>query len=285
VPDRCPELDRMERWMQAVITHPDGAEAGLRSAQAKACFPTDDEALDKLVLPSRRLTAKERVSIYANMYYWRLIDVLADDFPTVHHLLGPEQFTVVVKEFLEKHPSNSYTLNRLGCRFPEFIKVEAGELAHRDFIAAVARVERAMEDVFDEKYAAPVTLDELGSLLQEDLLDLQLELIPALRLLELEYPVNEYITAVRENRHMDIPSPAKSCVAVYRSNYRPLRVDLEPQRYALLSSLQQGKTLVEALESCMPSSDTDGPAASLEDWFRDWSADGLFCGVKVITGK
>jgi len=142
-----------------------------------------------------------------------------------------------------------------------------------------------MEDVFDEKYAAPVTLDELGTLLQAELLDIQLEIIPALRLLELDYPVNEYITAVRENRHMNIPSPAKSCVAVYRSNYRPLRVDLEPQRYALLLSLQQGKTLVEALESCMSAPDTDSPVASLEDWFRDWSADGLFCGVKVISGK
>ena len=285
MPDKSSELDRMERWMQAVFTHPDGAEAGLRGAQAKACYPTASETLDELVLPSKNLTSTERVSIYANMYYWRLIDILADDFPTVAHLLGPEQFKVVVKEFLEKHPSTSYTLNLLGCGFPEFIKAEAGELPHRDFIAAVARVERAIEDVFDEKYAEPVTLDELGSLLQEELVDIQLQIIPALRLLELDYPVNEYITAVREDRHMDIPLPAKSYVAVYRSNYRPLRVDLDSQRYALLLALQQGKSLLEALESSMSASDSDGLAASLEDWFRDWSADGLFFGVEFITSK
>lgn len=283
--DRPSELDRMERWMQAVFTHPDGAEAGLQSTQAKACYPAGSEALDELVLPSKNLTAIERVSIYANMYYWRLIDILADDFPTVHHLLGTEQFAIVVKEFLEKHPSTSYTLNLLGGKFPQYIKAEAGDLPQRDFIAAVATVERAIEDIFDEKFAEPVSLDELGSLMQEELVDIQLQLIPALRLLELDYPVNEYITAVRESRHMDIPLPAKSYVAVYRSNYRPLRVDLEPQQYALLLSLQQGESLLEALESCMAADDTGSLATSLEGWFRDWSADGLFCGIKFTTSE
>jgi hypothetical protein len=275
----------MERWMQAVFTHPDGAEAGLQSAQAKACYPAGSEALDELVLPSKNLTTIERVSIYANMYYWRLIDILADDFPTVYHLLGSEQFTVIAKEFLEKHPSTSYTLNLLGGKFPQYLKAEAGDLPQRDFIAAVARIERAIEDIFDEKHAEPVSLDELGSLLQDELVDIHLQLIPALRLLELDYPVNEYITAVRENQHMDIPLPAKSCVAVYRSNYRPLRVDLEPQQYALLLSLQQGESLLEALESCMAADDTGSLATSLEGWFRDWSADGLFCGIKLTTSE
>ncbi|MEN8107743.1 MAG: DNA-binding domain-containing protein [Pseudomonadota bacterium] len=279
------DLERMERWMQAVFTHPDGAEAGLQSAEAQKCIPTSIEALDELVLPSKSLTAEERLSIYANMYYWRLIDILVDEFPTVHHLLGPEQFTVVVKDYLERHPSTSYTLNHLSSRFAGYIEEEVRDLPHREFIAAVARVERAMEDVFDESYAEPVTIDDLGSLSVEGLGDIHLQIIPALRLLELDYPVNNYITAVREDRHMDIPLPAKTYIAVYRSNYKPWRVDLEPQRYALLSSLKQGKSLREALESCMSVSDTDGLACSLENWFRDWAADGLFCGIKITAGE
>lgn len=271
--------------MQAVFTHPDGAEAGLQGAEAQNFFPTGIETLDGLVLPSKSLTAKERLSIYANMYYWRLIDILADEFPTVHHLLGPEQFTVVVKDYLERHPSTSYTLNQLGSRFPRYIDEEAHELPHLEFIAAVARVERAMEDVFDESYIEPVTIDDLSSLSVGVLGDIHLQIIPALRLLELDYPVNDYITAVREDRHMDIPLPAKTCIAVYRSNYKPLRVDLEPQRYALLSYLQQGKSLGEALESCMPVSDADSLASSLENWFKDWAADGLFCGIEITAGE
>lgn len=271
--------------MQVVFSHPDGAEAGVQSAAAQKCFPTGIEALDELVLPSKSLTATERLSVYANMYYWRLIDILADEFPTVHHVLGPEQFTVVVKDYLERHPSKSYSLNHLGSSFPGYLEEEALDAPHREFIAAVARVERAMEDVFDEQYAEPVTLDALSSLLVDESGDIYLQIIPALRLLELDYPVNDYITAVREDRHMDIPLPAKTYVAVYRSNYKPWRVDLEPQRYALLSYLQQGKSLGEALESCMSVSDADDFASSLENWFRDWAADGLFCGIKITADE
>lgn len=283
VPDEPSDLERMERWMYALFTHPDGAEAGLRSAEAQKIFPMSVDKLDGLVLPSKNLTAVERLSIYANMYDWRLIDILADEFPTVRHVLGPEQFTVVVKDYLEKHPSTSYTLNLLGSRFPGYLEEEAYELHHRGFVAALASVERAMEDVFDECHAEPITIDDLSALSMEGLSDVHLQIIPALRLLELDYPVNDYITAVREDRHMDIPVPAKTCIAVYRSNYQPWRVDLEPQQYALLSCLQQGEALGEALESCLPASDTDSLASSLENWFRDWSADGLFCGIKITA--
>lgn len=285
MPDESPDLERMERWMHAVFTHPGGAEAGLQGAEAQEIFPMSIDALDGLVLPSKNLTAVERLSIYADMYYWRLIDVLAEEFPTVRHVLGPEQFTVVVKDYLERHPSTTYTLNHLGSRFAGYIEEEARELPHREFIAAVARVERAMEDVFDESYAEPITIDDLSSLSMEGLGDVHLQIIPALRLLELDYPVNDYITAVREERHMDIPLLANTCIAVYRSNYKPWRVDLEPQRYALLSYLQQGKSLGEALESCMSAFDSDGLASSLENWFKDWAADGLFCGIEITAGE
>lgn len=285
MPELFPDLDRIERWMQAVFTHPDGAEAGLQSAEAQQCLPADMQTLDGQVLPSKNLTVTERLSIYANMYYWRLIDILADEFPTVHHLLGAEHFTDVVKDYLERHPSKSYTLNQLGSRFPGYLESEARELQDQNFVAAVARVERAMEDVFDEHYIEPITLDDLSALTAGGLADINLQINPALRLFELDYPVNEYITAVRDDRHMDIPSPDKTFVAVYRSNYRPLRIDLEPQRYALLSYLQQGKSLGEALELCMSVFDGDGLASSLENWFMDWAADGLFCGVEITTGE
>jgi len=68
--------------MHAVFTHPDGAEAGLQGAEAQEMFPIRIEDVEGLVLPSKNLTAVERLSIYANMYHWRLIDILADEVPT-----------------------------------------------------------------------------------------------------------------------------------------------------------------------------------------------------------
>jgi len=275
----------MERWMHAVFTHPDGAEAGLQGTEAQEMFPVGTEDVEALVLPSRNLSAVERLSIYANMYHWRLIDILAEEFPTLRHVLGPEQFAVVVKDYLQRHPSTSYTLNQLGSRFPGYIEEEARDLPHQAFITAVARIERAVEDVFDAHYVEPVTVDDLGALLAGGVDDVYLQVIAALRLFELDYPVNDYITAVRDERHMDIPSPAETRVAVYRSHYKPWRVDLEAQQYALLSYLQQGKSLGDALALCLSAPDSDDFTPSLESWFRDWAADGLFCGIETTAGN
>ncbi|MEA2078968.1 MAG: outer membrane protein transport protein [Pseudomonadota bacterium] len=102
-----------------------------------------------------------------------------------------------------------------------------------------------------------------------------------MRLVELDYPVNNYITAVREDRHLDIPLPAKTYIAVCRSNYKPWRVDLEPQRYALLSCLQQGKSLGEALESSISAdSSWTNPAG-----MTGLQQDEMLAGMQVLVPK
>ena len=53
--------------------HPDGAGAGLRSAEAAACVPV--EQLEDVILPSRTLSATERLEIYRGMYPMRMVEV------------------------------------------------------------------------------------------------------------------------------------------------------------------------------------------------------------------
>ena len=61
------------------------------------------------------------------------------------------RFEAACRAFLVAHPSGSYQLNRLSAPFPEWLATAPeAEGPHRDFAADVARVERAMEDVFDD---------------------------------------------------------------------------------------------------------------------------------------
>jgi len=112
---------------------------------------------------------------------------------------------------------------------------------------------------------------------------MHLRTIPALRLLRLDYPVNPYITAVREDRQAEIPAAAAAYVAVYRNNYRVWRVDLDAQRFALLTALQDGENLGAALNVCLalPGADQDKLVDTLSDWFREWTSEGLFCRARL----
>jgi len=283
MPRDMPELDQIERWMQTLIMDPDGVRSGLRSQAAGNILPCTEESLEGLVLPSQQLNSVERLSIYGNMYFSRLAEILAEEFPTVQHLLGKELFGEVVRDFVTRHPSTHYSLTRLGSKFPAYLADEADNLPDREFVADVATVERAMEDVFDARRVEAIQFEDLTAIPMERWGDVRLQTIPALRLLQLDYAVNTYITAVREDRHMDIPAATPAFVAVYRHNYRVWRVDLDAHRFTVLAALQQGGSLGSALDLCvsLPEADPAGLMDAVSGWFREWTSEGLFCSARL----
>jgi hypothetical protein len=117
-----PALDVVQRWFQAVVTHPAGAAAGIASPAAQGFVPLDRGALERLVRRSSRLTAEQRLAIYANAYYARLLECLADCFPVLERALGAEVFAGFAFDYLQRYPSRSYTLDRLADSFPRFLE-------------------------------------------------------------------------------------------------------------------------------------------------------------------
>ncbi len=63
MPRDLPELDQIERWMQALIMDPDGVQSGLKSEAAGNILPCTEASLEGLVLPSQQLNSVERLSI------------------------------------------------------------------------------------------------------------------------------------------------------------------------------------------------------------------------------
>ncbi len=268
-------LDGIERWMLALVMHPAGVQAGLTEQQQQL---TD---LERVVLPSQRQSALERMSVYADMYLLRLLEIMADEYPTLCHLLGEELFSKAAQDYLTRYPSANYNLNRLSQRFPQFLLEEAEEIPQRQFAASVATVERAMEEVFDERHVQRIAIEAIFAVAEAQWGDLRLQLSPALRLLTLDYPVNDYMTAVKENRQADVPAAGKTHALVYRCDYTVWRLDLDPLRFALLSQLLAGEPLEAALAACAAhqQANVEQLQSSLGDWFRDWASQGLFCGV------
>lgn len=274
-------LESLEQWMYEVISHPDGAKAGVE-ATSKPDSPAAYD-LEQTVLPSDKLTPLERISVYADMYFWRFIDIMAGEYPTVQHILGGDLFAQMVQDYVSRYPSTYYNLNRLSIKFPHYLEKEAKDFPHRPFVAAIAVVERAMEDAFDDPHREKLTPEAIQSIPGEQWADIRLQFNPALYLLELEYPVNDYMTAVYENRHMDIPQAQKAFVVVYRRDYTVWREDLDYESYLLLSRLKDGESLGKALENCTGQEgvDADKITASLGEWFQQWTAQEFFCGVET----
>ncbi len=272
-------LEALERWMFDSISHPEGLGAGL------AATGTTD--LERVILPSKALSAHDRLEIYANAYLWRLLEVMAEEFACVRFVLGEGEFERVVKDYLTRHPSTHYSLQFLGARFPDFLATEATGLERQAFVAEVARLERTIEDVFHADRADPIAADDLLAVRPEDWAGVRFRLVPAHRLLALAHPVDPFFTAFREDRHADLPAPSPSWLLVCRREFSVWRFRLDQPRYTILEAFSTGRTLAEALEACaaLPGVEFEALLGQVQGWFKEWTADGLFAGVSVDGGE
>ena len=275
-------LETVERWMQAVVMHPDGAESGVRSKPARRLLPQAAASLESVVLPSKSLTSIERIGIYAHMYYARLLEILVAEYPTTQQVLGEKAFERACRQFLERNPSKHRTLNHLSVRFPDFLSRHLPPGNRSKLAVDVARIERALEDVFDAARAEPLTAAEFASISADQWHRVRLRLIPALQLLKLRFPANAYMNAARGGGKPHMPRPRATFAIVYRRGFQVFRRDQAPEQFKLLAALARGRTLEQAVRSSVSgrSGNADRLAATLGAWFREWAAAGIFCGIK-----
>ena len=289
-------LGVVQRWFQAVVTHPDGVEGGAESEEAQRLIHLKRGELEAVIGRSRNLTAAERLGIYANAYYARLLECLAAYFPMLQKTLGGEIFEGFAFEYLQKYPSKSYTLDRLGENFARFLaetrpapeEGEApGEMGWPDFLIDLAELEWNVNRVFDGPGVEGKPLLTPGSLQSfpaERFAEARLVPVPCLRLLTFRFPVNAYYTAIRnaeEGEEVPVPDPEREHLALTRRDFVVRRYPLTPAQHALLEQILAGAPVGEALAAAAEESglEDDALAAELRSWFRLWVAEGFFQSI------
>lgn len=257
---RPPELDRIQRWMQSAIVA--GGEPSARGARQR-------------ILPSATMSPEERLGVYRGMYVARLNEVLRADYPAVAELLGDELFDEMAQMYVREHPSRSYTLNDFGAALPGFLKRLEG-LPSAGYAHDLASFEFAQASVFDERETPPLTREAIAAVAEQDWPRARLEPVAALRILDMAYPVQEFIRA--RNRAAEGTRPARrrrrTRLAVYRRNYSVTWIELSAAGHAVLLALAGGRTLGEAVAGVRD------PAAVFS-MFQEWMTEGLFQSVTI----
>jgi len=273
----APELPlaRLQHFLQSIVVHGGTADEAIAAAG-----PAVDP--DAVILPSRTLTASERLGIYHGMYLLRMEEALAADYPALQHLLGAAAFRALVSDYVKEHPSRSYSLNPLGRHLPEFLRVAPGR-RRRAFCHELARLELALSEVFDEVELPPLTAAQIAAVPTAAWEGARLVPIAALRLLELSYNVNEYLHSVQSETH-DHPAPRRrrpAWLLIYRRDYRiyrlPLRRPARDLLTALIAQVPLGQAIAAACAAPRAPSESE-----LFRWFRDWVASGVFHSVKLV---
>jgi hypothetical protein len=271
-----PELARLQHWMQEVVVHPGTVEEAIESDAAKNEIPS--ERLSEVVLPSHSMTSAERVDVYHGMYLMRMEEALETDYPVIRYRLGDHQFAHLVREYVQRYPSTSYTLNRLGDHLPQFF-LDQPNWPEAAFLHDLARLELAMTEVFDEEESPVLGAAELEAVPSEAWEEARLRPISAFRLLAFRHAVIPNLVAFHEDRPSPSPRRRATWVALYRRDYSVLRLELSRAEYDLLKAIVDGAPLGEALATAAASK-SQRQQAKVFRWFRTWISEGLFSAIE-----
>lgn len=249
-------LLEFQRTMAQAVMQPLSRQDNMRRGNRQAA---------SLVKPNSRLTAFERLEIYNRSYWSRVLDAFTEDFPGVRGVVGARRFERLRREYLADCPSTSFTMRDLGSQFVRWLQRHSS-LAGPQAAAAVdmAKLEWAEVEAFDAAEHAPLTPAEAATLDSASRLRLQ----PYLRLIELNYAVDELIVPIRESaqRNGGVPRamPARRILraravapiflAVHRHELVVHYRRLDGEAYRLLSALSAGQSIADAADAAYATS-------------------------------
>lgn len=257
--------------MQAAIVHPGTIEQAIRDRAATRLIPLGEA--ERAILPSKTMGPLERLAIYQGMYAVRMGEALAADYPGLKAFLGDHLFEHLVADYVAKHPSRSYTLNRLGDAVPDYLRT--WHHPRRAFLADLARLELAVTETFDapedpEPFVPPLHVDG-------DWESRRFGVAPTLRLLSFRHAAGPALDALKAGRRVAARAKA-SWAAVHRRSFVVHRLDLSRGEFHLLSALAAGETLGRALRLASRKAGKPLSPAAVRKAFRVWTSESILRG-------
>ncbi len=293
--DSTRDLADLQRSVWQLISRP--LAPGNRMQKRAADGRATSTVVGEIIKPNDRLTSFERLEIYNRMYWFRVLDSLYEDCPGLRAVLGDKQFMRLIEAYMIKYPSRSFTLRNLPDRLAQFIKEEPRwTRPHAKLCYDLARFEWAQIEVYDGAALPLFTIDDLLDANPEKL---RLSLQPYLQLLEVGYPVDDYLitikkraallrgdasnapTGVSKSRRSRVarPKPGRRQIAVHRFGGIIYFKRLEPAACKVLLAIQAGQPLAQALATGLPRSNQgrEAWAIKVQGWFKNWMELGWFC--------
>lgn len=256
------------------------------------------EEAEAIIKPNDRLTSFQRLEIYNRQYWFRVLGSLMEDFPGLQAIVGERRFEKLCQAYLIDCPSRAHTLRDLGDRLHDWLAVHPEHTGRHHALALdMVRLEWANIEAFDAAEVKPLTSDDFLDM-GKGSASLKLRLQPHLKLVAVQYPVDDIrlavkdgITwtpsasnAVRSSRGKAVKhdftgiKPQAIHIAVHRQENTIYYKRLDAEAYRLLQSLGVGRSLLQSISLAFKGSDMLLAERSryVRAAFAHWTALGWF---------
>jgi hypothetical protein len=290
-------LAEVQAQLYDLITAPAGA--GQRLTELGRA-PRD---LEGLVRASGRLAAVERVDVYANMYFFRILEVLADEFAKIVTLIGAGAFHNLITDYLLAHRPAHPSLREVGARLPGYLATHP-LTEDRPWLSELARLERLRFELFDGPDAEALTLDWVRALPPASLPDLALRAVPCLATLSTKFAIAPLWRALEDARagakrpedrsaedrpaedrpatlDAGVPPPgSRGTILIWRKDLTVFHRALDADEIVCLPLLQAGTTFAAICERALAdAADTETAARRAFELLARWIDDGVLANA------
>jgi hypothetical protein len=275
-------LKNAQQWFGSIIGRPIDIDSQMMPISPSG-QPMEEEACD-YIAPSPTLRPAERIQLYNQQYWWRLLSTLQETFPLATRLFGYDDFNQrLAIPYLVKYPPNHWSLAFLGERFVSWVEEEYHEddrslvhdAIHVDWAFCHSFCVRQLEPILSTtlpKEGDPSSLLDRTIYLQEHihLFDLKYDLF-AFRVEFLEQPPEYWL----DNEFP--PLKKEKDKRFYFVLFRDVRnniawKEIPETAFRLLQLFRQGTTIEKACE-WLEEQDTrlyDEAMQHLHLWFQEW---------------
>ena len=287
------QLKNIQQWFGSIIIRPIDIDSRINPISPSG-NPIEDEACD-YIAPSPTLRPAQRIELYNQQYWWRLLGIMHDAYPLVTRLFGYQDFNASIAiPYLMKYPSDTWSLNALGDRLPKWIEEDyVGD--DKPLVSRAAKIDNAYNYSFVAPQHEGIDLDDGSETIDlSNLLDEPLSLQPYVHLFEIPYDLFQYRSEFLKHEpefwvENDFPLLAKApndenyYFLLYRNRYNNVMVEkIGGSEYEMLKQFEceAGFTINDSCEwlENMPSESSLVMEASqhLHLWIQRWVANQLF---------
>lgn len=168
-----PRLKDLQLWFGSIIDRKIDANSRMNPISPRGVSMKIEAA--EYITPSPTLQPAQRIELYCQQYWWRLLSCLHEMFPLVTRLFGHYDFNeIIAMPYLEAHPPKDWVLNDLGNKLPEWLEKNYHK-KDRILVVDSARIDLAYNDAFVAGELPPIELatlpvpDDISSILDKKL--------------------------------------------------------------------------------------------------------------------
>lgn len=154
-----------------------------------------DESVAGRVGGSPAGSSRNRLDVYAHAVRMRFEEVLGEEFPGVHTLLGDAAFARLAREYASAHPSRDPSIRWFGRHLPRFLDIVA-PWTEQPVLAQMASFEWARSEMIDAADSPVLRVADIAAIPPQDWGAMRPRPVPALRRIVLEFNVPAMCSAI-----------------------------------------------------------------------------------------